>query len=228
MSKKILLISGKLQSGKNQIAEYIQEILEDRSKQVTQDLFAKTLKNNCEQDFSRLTDHLNATFQKLMDYIEPDILKYGNDQFIIDMFNMCKEHITTSENYYENKNPITRLLLQTYGTDIFRDRVDFNYWVIQLINRIKESSFDYTLITDVRFPNEIDVIKSEDNIDVMVIRIHRKDNNQTNLNEHESEKALDNYTEWDLVIDNNGSLDELKQAALNICNNLLNNNQQEK
>ena len=79
------------------------------------------------------------------------------------------------------------------------------------------------IITDVRFPNEVKAIKDRGGI---VIRVERPEevvathqvfleNNKGNciksitLGEHPSETALDDYKDFDHVIDNNGSIEEL-------------------
>ena len=75
------------------------------------------------------------------------------------------------------------------------------------------------IITDVRFPNELEAVKSKDGIS---IRVNREIKHQvealggrTNVpkgyfptNQHESETALDS-AQFDYVIDNNGTIEEL-------------------
>ena len=79
------------------------------------------------------------------------------------------------------------------------------------------------IITDVRFPNELQAIKDRDGIIIRVNRSIKIPNEITetafgkntsskivtiNFNEHSSETALDN-TEFDYVIDNNSTIEEL-------------------
>lgn len=70
------------------------------------------------------------------------------------------------------------------------------------------------IITDVRFPNECDAIKSRGGTLIKVVRGERKDN------EHISETALDNYNGIDFVIDNNGILEELQEKVRTILKQL--------
>jgi len=152
---------------------------------------------------NQLKNYSNLSFnQKIQMYFESSIRK-------------LEELITKDENWYENKNPITRILLQTYGTEIFRKRVDQNWWVKQLKNRVLQSNSDIILITDVRFPNEIECFKKDipKDFTVTTIRINRNLNREASFNEHESENALDNYNEFDYVIDNNGTLEDLKNKV---------------
>lgn len=212
--KHIFLISGKLRSGKNQFADYVKEIAESKGMTVNTDLFAKSLKEWCNEDFRALTDYLNQILElTIFDFMV--FQKSYNIKNIDIPITRLKELITKDENWYENKNPITRILLQTYGTEIFRKRVDQDWWVKQLKNRVLQSNSDITLITDVRFPNEIECFKKDipKDFTVTTIRINRDLNREAGFNEHESEKALDNYNEFDYVINNNGTLEDLKEGA---------------
>jgi hypothetical protein len=63
------------------------------------------------------------------------------------------------------------------------------------------------LITDMRFPNELKAIKDKGGISIRVNR-HNHPNDINPNTEHPSETALDNE-EFDYVIDNNGTIEEL-------------------
>ena len=98
-------------------------------------------------------------------------------------------------------------LLQKLGTDAIRDRLHTNSWVFTLFNN---RQFDEnTLITDVRFPNELDTIRKRGGI---VLRIEgdptkvRGDGKRDDT--HSSETALDD-ADFDYTIHNTGTLDEL-------------------
>lgn len=72
-------------------------------------------------------------------------------------------------------------------------------------------------ITDMRFPNELVGVKERDGI---TIRINRETSDilkERRLRpEHESETALDDYKDWDAIIDNNGTIEDLYQQAVKI------------
>lgn len=62
------------------------------------------------------------------------------------------------------------------------------------------------IITDMRFPNELNAVKQKNGI---TIRVNRDNGTRAiNTNPHESETALDNAT-FDYTIENDGTLDEL-------------------
>lgn len=65
------------------------------------------------------------------------------------------------------------------------------------------------IITDLRFPNELQAIKDRGGL---LIRINRSDENGMAIKSgyhHISETALDYYTDWDYVIENDGSIEDL-------------------
>jgi hypothetical protein len=110
-----------------------------------------------------------------------------------------------------------RELLQKLGTEAMRNGLHNNVWVNALmadyvpISDISKSN-TYTLIyplwciTDMRFPNEFDAVKSRDGITIRVNRTNRW--NKPQDIEHASETALDNH-EFDYVINNTGSMSDL-------------------
>lgn len=231
MKKKLLLISGKLRSGKNQLADYLKEILESKGKKVELDLFAKGVKDGSKEDFQELQRYLNQftidlkaltrnVFDDICNFVGDrgfDLLpmKYRIDQ-IYDKIDTLR---IKDDNWYEDKTEITRRILQIYGTEIFRKRVQDNYWIKQTKKRVIDSKADIVLITDVRFPNEIEGMYS-DNYELFTIRVDRKNESTNTVNEHDSETALDEYNHFVYRVDNNGSLIDLKDAAMSIISNI--------
>lgn len=72
-----------------------------------------------------------------------------------------------------------------------------------------------TIITDCRFPNEIDAFRTAKDIGrVVVIRVHRP--GMPEDDQHISETALDGYGDWDYFIDNSGSKTDLLKQVTNI------------
>lgn len=94
-----------------------------------------------------------------------------------------------------------RKLLQKIGTDLFRNQLHPNTWVSSTFANYLNDAW---IITDVRFPNELQAIKDRNGI---VIRVNRN-NSLFKSVIHESETALDNY-EFDYIIDNNGTIEDL-------------------
>ena len=74
---------------------------------------------------------------------------------------------------------------------------------IGLATAKKLSIDNNVIIADVRFPNEVNSIKERGGI---IIRLNR---DKSRIDYHISETALDDYKEWDLVIDNNSTKEDL-------------------
>lgn len=103
-----------------------------------------------------------------------------------------------------------RTLLQFWGT--YRREISPNYWVKKVASKLKqdEEEIQVAVITDVRFPNEFNWIKSFDRSGITV-KVERTGYEVNENNEHISEKALDGY-DFDYVI-TAGSLEELRDDA---------------
>lgn len=113
------------------------------------------------------------------------------------------------------KDEYGRSLLQQVGTGAVRSR-NPDYWVDFLIDMFVMfgDHWDYVLIPDCRFPNEIDkLIKT--GFDVTSVYIKRpvfESKLTAEQQSHASETAMNGY-EFDYGILNDGSLDELKNKV---------------
>ena len=112
------------------------------------------------------------------------------------------------------KTECGRTLLQYVGTDVIR-KWDPNYWVDFVADMLdffgSFGKWDYVLIPDCRFPNEIERLKERD-FDVVHLNIVREafDNGLTSAQQmHESEVALDGVIP-DYTITNDGDLMDLR------------------
>lgn len=218
--KKIILISGKIDSGKNTFAKFLGEELKNNGNSVVFDLFAKDVKDNCSEDFRELCQYINNEVRQIKGMVTNEFYKlngllksYGIQNNISpkNILKKLSELTTNKNNFYEDKTDFARILLQIYGTDIFRNRVDDNYWIDRLKNRINsESHAQYIIITDVRFPNEINELYSDD-WELIVINIKR--NNRNKHHNHTSETSLDGFTDYHYYIDNNDNIYTLKESA---------------
>jgi len=110
--------------------------------------------------------------------------------------------------------------LQFIGTDLFRKQFNDNTWVdatmadykgVIISNELSEDiiKFPDWFISDMRFPNEVKAIKDRDGL---IIRVNRP--SVVSTDNHESETALDNFKDFDLVITNNYDLDDMYRILL--------------
>jgi hypothetical protein len=121
--------------------------------------------------------------------------------------------------------PVTpRYILQQWGTNVLRQHFHDDIWIASLENKLRTAK-DNVVITDCRFPNEISGLKAQGAKVVWVQRgitphwysiaeqANRGDNKAQewlrNEGIHASEYSWAG-TQFDHVIDNNGSLDSLQ------------------
>lgn len=111
------------------------------------------------------------------------------------------------------KDDAGRHILQYVGTDIIRQKRP-DYWVgfVTSILELFPNEWDYVLIPDCRFPNEIDYLKEAglDTVNLRVVRKNFKSPLTPEQQAHPSETALDDV-EPDYYITNNGSMTDLKR-----------------
>jgi len=93
---------------------------------------------------------------------------------------------------------------------------------------LQNSTKSVIFISDVRFPSEIsDVADLDDNsysgFSVLKVRVNRASaiGSGHGTEQHPSETALDSYTDWDQVISNDGTLEELKAVSDRFTSELL-------
>lgn len=144
-----------------------------------------------------LRDSLKADGNRVLVAHYADLLKY-----------MCR----TFFDWDGNKDEKGRHILQYVGTDIIRKQAP-DFWVdfISSVLTYFNENWDYVLIPDTRFPNEIDKLLSN-GFDVTHIRVVRPNFESSLTKEqknHPSETALDNVNP-DFYIYNEGSMEELQ------------------
>ena len=100
-----------------------------------------------------------------------------------------------------------RLFLQWYGTE-YRRAKDEDYWVRKLVDTCKVNPTALYVVTDMRFPNEVDIIKELGGITVRIMRSETEVICQSSF--HSSETALTGVPH-DVMILNRGSLKEYRE-----------------
>ena len=207
--KTVILIAGKMQSGKNTFAEMLKNELENKNKTVEFVSFAEPVKKQSMEDFNYLTECIN----KVLDDAEQKI----ENPYLLEKVKKSLDEIrvTKPEQWFEDKNILTRALLQTYGTDIFRNRIDDLYWIKKCNYEISSSQADVNIITDLRFKNELEFFKYRENENLKIISIYvdRETNERITTKTHSSEQAFNKHSKFDYIINNNKDLDELNELA---------------
>lgn len=155
---------------------------------------------NCGKDSTAdiLKKHFDQIGKKTLITHYADLVKY-----------VCK----TFFEWNGEKDEYGRSLLMRVGTDEIRATYP-DFWVkfICDIISIYNHKWDYVMIPDCRFPNEIEYVKAR-GFDVKTIRVNRL-NYLSLLTEeqqkHSSETSLDNY-EFDYIVNSESGLDKLEK-----------------
>lgn len=156
-------------------------------------------------------------------YLQGMLEAYNDKVLIIHYADILKHICKDFFQWNGEKDECGRGLLQTVGTDMIREK-DPNYFVeyVARLLKIFEKEWDYVLIPDTRFPNEIDYLR-DSGFNVTHIRVVRE-NFVSPLTEkqrnHISETALDNV-QPDLYINNCGSLADLYRTCQDIIITLI-------
>ena len=117
--------------------------------------------------------------------------------------------------------PTPRILLQQIGTDLFRNQLHPNTWVNATFANYQNDNW---IITDMRFPNELEAVKKHNGITIRINRgLVERTGKMIQEPEHISETALDN-AEFDYVIENDCTIDDLieKVREILIKENIIN------
>ena len=140
-------------------------------------------------------------------YLNEELTDRGYSVLITHYADLVKYVCKNMFDWNGEKDIAGRHLLQYVGTDVVRKQQP-DYWVDFVISILKLfiDEWDYVLIPDCRFPNEIEKLKNE-GFDVIHIRVERPDfdNELTeDARTHISETALDNAT-YDYRLVNSGN-----------------------
>jgi hypothetical protein len=117
------------------------------------------------------------------------------------------------EKYFDwngEKDEKGRSLLQWIGTDVVRE-INPNYWVDFIVSVLSmfENEWDYVLIPDVRFKNELNWDENWNTISLRVNRLNFESELTLEQKNHPSETDLDNaYFDYEIYSDS--GLDKLE------------------
>jgi hypothetical protein len=205
----IIGISGRIASGKNTVGDIIEKLcLTNNGPKFEQKSFAGKLK----QIASLLTgipveDFEDQEFKKSYLGAEWGTVE-SNPLNAVPVF----------EDIAFNHLMSVRDLLQKLGTEAIRDGLHPNAWVNALMceyKRPKMSEYNPSnwIITDVRFPNELEAVEDVKGLTLKVVRPVEKSKTPARL--HPSETSLDK-AEFDYEIINDGSIADLIEKVRQI------------
>ncbi|TXG86621.1 MAG: hypothetical protein E6R13_00145 [Spirochaetes bacterium] len=233
MRTQLIGINGKIGAGKDTVGEIIQKLcLTNNGPEFEIKKFAGKLKQIASlltginiSDFE-YQDFKNTYLDENWDYwcvVVEDNGKVSfvsqkfatHDQAAIEALALEKNLGTFRMKYViEQRRMTVRQLLQELGTEAMRDGLHTNVWVNALFADFKFAKMSqynpsHWLITDMRFPNELEAIKERGGITIRVTRDYAlRGGPEDPKNLHPSETALDKET-FDYEIVNDGTIEEL-------------------
>lgn len=134
------------------------------------------------------------------------VVKFGFADYI-------KNYAMNVVNWDGSDKTKPRELLQIIGTDIVRNKINENFFINRVCEDIQvyKYFFDVIIISGGRFANELDIPKSKFK-NVVIIKMDRP-NFKSELSEKESEHiteySLENYKNYDYLIENTGDEKDL-------------------
>lgn len=147
--------------------------------------------------------------------LRSELAFWGNRVLVIHFADLLKYICKTYFGWDGNKDEAGRTLLQQVGTDCVR-RQNPNFWVdfVLQMATLFADKWDYIIVPDARFPNEIERIKEKFGaVHIRVVRSQSVGELTQAQSTHESEVALDDVIP-DYLIENSGSMADLKKATV--------------
>ena len=147
-----------------------------------------------------------------------ELIIRGHSVLVIHQADLLKYICKAFFNWNGEKDEAGRTLLQQVGTNVIR-KVEPDFWVdfIAKVTGFFKDTWDYIIVPDTRFPNELEKLKANDaNIfHVRVIREGFKSPLTEEQQQHPSETALDGI-ESDFTLINDKGIDDLYGGVVGI------------
>ena len=154
----------------------------------------------------------------ISDFIEEELKSKNKKVCRLQVSSYIKYYAKTYFGWDGSEETKPRELLIKLGTDIIRNKIDENFHINRLLQDIEVLSYfyDYFIISDIRFPVEIEKIKEKYSDVVTIKMIRESDELTSDQKKNRTETSLDDYDKFDYIIENNKSLEDLKERAKEI------------
>jgi len=212
MAKKLIVgLVGFKSSGKDTVASTL-----IKHHNFVRDSFAAPLKDSCAQIFNWPRELLEGDTEESRNWREQ-----------VDSWWSKKLEIP---------NFTPRLAMQLVGTNAIRNHFHSDIWLLSVLDRMENGENNRIVITDNRFRNEINLIRSKGGLVVRVRRARDPEwfdtavaaNNGNKIAMQEMERIGIHASEWDwigmepdAIIENNGTLKDLELQTNKLAKRLL-------
>ena len=157
-------------------------------------------------------------------YLKHEYLKKNLKVIISPYTKYLKKYIEEITRKKINEKNKPRAMLQQLSSKLIKDKLGYKEFFIN--RQIEDISiykyfFDIIIIPDVRFPNEIDILKEKfDNVISICVKRHNYNNGLTKEEKQDiTETSLDNYHKFDYILDNQNNKN-FKNDVINIIDNI--------
>lgn len=196
--KKVVVFYGFKGSGKDTCYDILKDVSKDR---VWHFSFAEELRKTCWQLFKTKIVEQTRLWGAI-DKKEEPIKGWVIPQDVRENCGFAEEEWTG------------RRLLQWFGTEVCRNIYD-TIWIDRMIEQLEEKNccYDVAVVTDCRFKNEYEALKNLNpkEYEVTFVQVDRG-NADNAFSGHASEQDMLDF-EYDIQIENKGSLKELKDKV---------------
>lgn len=212
----ILAIGGKLESGKDTVADYLVEKFK-----FVKLAFADNLKEMVMHIFGLEEADCYTTEGKLKKFDEPIVLdRIGNKYIIkevirwlsdVNNWKVTEENVAKLIKLFEDvegrKLYTTREVLQFFGTEVLRDCIDSDIHAKIVLKEIARDEIEKAVIADARFENERKMVTAKGGKTVLIDCVQTREQKS----EHRSETGIGTKEDYDyyIVNDKEDGLDNL-------------------
>lgn len=147
-----------------------------------------TIYRNLLQYFQNITSSFpdDFTFPSLGENVDADHI-FKASEYAFNYISSKRSTITVGE------------ILQFVGTEVFRNKINKDFWINCLMEKWKTDGYPPMIIDDCRFPNEVERVQQEGGFVVRIKRVDIQNISTSRDPNHPSEISLDNYPLFTLI-----------------------------
>ena len=191
----ILSFSGRKQSGKSTSADYIISLINEHHIMLRENRYE--LNMSCK---------IYSFADPLKQDICINILGLTYDQ----CYGSDDDKNTMTDLWWDGVQLTAREAMEIIGTKIFR-ALKTNVWADATINKIKKENVDLAIISDCRFPNEVESVKNSGGIN---IRLDLDPFHSNSISENSLDQDVYDWSNFDIIIKNSKMTIEEKNREI--------------
>jgi hypothetical protein len=204
----IIGVAGEKKHGKDTVANYLKT-----KYGYEQMAFADMLKNICSKAFNvSISDMYNEELKEAL-FDQPIQLHYMSQMSVVynllGNISVSSRQMDAAEIKFIEKKEFTSIrdMLQFMGTNILRDIFDPDFHYNSVAKHFKANEVKAGVVSDVRFANERLLLKQD--FDAKLILVVRPSMVRNETSSHASETSLGDPSEYDYVVINDGTIEDL-------------------